>query len=278
MLVGALAAYAVAAETGSPWVGVLAGAAAGGLLALVHAVLVLVREAEPAGHRPGRALPRPRPDVAVRRGLRRRVDQRLPADRRSPGCPSIPWLGEIFFDHDPLTYLSFARRPGHVVAALPQPLGPAGARRRRAGRGARRLRPLAPAGAVPGRVGGGALAGIGGAQLSTAYANAWFENMTAGPGLHRRGPGDLRRLAPAASASPAPTCSAPPSPCRPPCRPGASASTSSPSTPCPTWSPSSSSSSWAASGSTPPPRGCARSSRWPRLMTPNRRDRTRRER
>ena len=44
--------------------------------------------------------------------------------------------------------------------------------------------------------GGGALAGIGGAQLSTAYTNAWFENMTAGPRLHRRGPGDLRRLAP----------------------------------------------------------------------------------
>ena len=33
---------------------------------------------------------------------------------------------------------------------------------------------------------GGMLAGVGGAQLSIAYTNAWFENMTAGPGLHRR--------------------------------------------------------------------------------------------
>src|SRR4029079_15183127 len=45
MLTGALAAYAVTAQSGSPWVGVVAGAAAGGLLALVHAVLVLARGA-----------------------------------------------------------------------------------------------------------------------------------------------------------------------------------------------------------------------------------------
>lgn len=32
-------------------------------------------------------------------------------------------------------------------------------------------------------VAGGALAGIGGAQLSTAYAHAWFEGMTAGRGF-----------------------------------------------------------------------------------------------
>jgi simple sugar transport system permease protein len=30
---------------------------------------------------------------------------------------------------------------------------------------------------------GGMLAGLGGAQLSTAYANAWFENMTQGRGF-----------------------------------------------------------------------------------------------
>ena len=39
MLCGALAAYAIAAETGNVWVGVAAGAVAGGLLASVHGVL-----------------------------------------------------------------------------------------------------------------------------------------------------------------------------------------------------------------------------------------------
>ncbi|MDC7123721.1 ABC transporter permease, partial [Cellulomonas fimi] len=45
MLLGALGGYAVTAGTGSPWVGVLGGAAAGALLSLVHAVLVVSRRA-----------------------------------------------------------------------------------------------------------------------------------------------------------------------------------------------------------------------------------------
>ncbi|MCA1679679.1 MAG: ABC transporter permease, partial [Actinobacteria bacterium] len=45
MLCGALAAFAVAAETGSALAGILAGLAAGGLLALLHAYLVIDRNA-----------------------------------------------------------------------------------------------------------------------------------------------------------------------------------------------------------------------------------------
>jgi general nucleoside transport system permease protein len=43
MLAGALAGYAIASETGSPWLGVVAGMTAGGLLAAVHAWVVLHR-------------------------------------------------------------------------------------------------------------------------------------------------------------------------------------------------------------------------------------------
>ena len=43
MLCGALAAYAIAAETGNVWIGALAGAVAGGLLASVQAYFVLSR-------------------------------------------------------------------------------------------------------------------------------------------------------------------------------------------------------------------------------------------
>ena len=41
MLAGALTAYIVGIETGSVWLGALAGAGAGALLALVHAFMVL---------------------------------------------------------------------------------------------------------------------------------------------------------------------------------------------------------------------------------------------
>ena len=45
MLVGALTAYAVSASSGNAWVGVAAGAVAGGALAAVHAWFVLERRA-----------------------------------------------------------------------------------------------------------------------------------------------------------------------------------------------------------------------------------------
>ena len=39
------------------------------------------------------------------------VGRRAAADvGRSPGSATCPFLGPILFDHDPLTYLSFARR------------------------------------------------------------------------------------------------------------------------------------------------------------------------
>ena len=43
MLCGALGAYAVTAQSGSPWLGALAGAVAGGMLAAVHAYFVINR-------------------------------------------------------------------------------------------------------------------------------------------------------------------------------------------------------------------------------------------
>jgi simple sugar transport system permease protein len=100
-----------------------------------------------------------------------------------PGLSSIPFVGPILFDHDPLTYLSyvvgplawwflFRTRSGLLV--------------RTAGERAEVLHAF---GTSPTRVrlcailAGGALAGLGGAQLSTAQALNWSENMTAGRGF-----------------------------------------------------------------------------------------------
>ena len=182
MLVGALAGYAVTASTGNPWVGVLAGAVAGGLLALVHAILVLSRGANQLAT--GLVV------LFLGLGLTslfgaayvgRSINALKPV--AIPGLSSIPGLGDILFNHDPLTYLSYLAgpavwwllyrsRPGLILRAAGE-----------------RQEVLAAYGHSPLRVrylavcGGGALAGIGGAQLSTAYANAWFENMTQGRGF-----------------------------------------------------------------------------------------------
>jgi len=182
MLVGALAGYAVTASTGNPWVGVLAGAAAGGLLALVHAVLVLSRGANQLAT--GLVV------LFLGLGLTslfgaayvgRSINAFTPI--AIPGLSSIPGLGDILFNHDPLTYLSYLAGP--AVWWLLYRSRP-GLILRGAGE---RQEVLAAYGHSPLRVrylaviGGGALAGIGGAQLSTAYANAWFENMTQGRGF-----------------------------------------------------------------------------------------------
>ncbi len=150
-----------------------------------------------------------------------------------PVSPSIPWVGDILFNHDPLVYLSFlagtGRRGGCCIAAAgacccAAPANARGARRPTATR--RSWSSTSPS------IGGGMLAGIGGAQLSMAYANAWFENMTQGRGFIAVA-GDLRRLAARSRSAAAPTSSAPRWRCRPALQArGLRRSTSSPSTPC----------------------------------------------
>jgi simple sugar transport system permease protein len=182
MLVGALAAYAITAQTGNPWIGVLAGAAAGGALALVHAVLVLSRGANQLAT--GLVV------LFLGLGLTslfgaayvgRAINSFKPIN--IPLLGNLPGVGKILFRHDPLTYLSYAAGPAvwWVLYRSRWGLIVRGAGERQEvlaayGHSPLRVRYLAV-------VTGGALAGIGGAQLSTAYANAWFENMTQGRGF-----------------------------------------------------------------------------------------------
>jgi simple sugar transport system permease protein len=100
-----------------------------------------------------------------------------------PVLAGIPWLGTIFFKHDPLVYAGIAL-VGVVWWAL---------YRTRAGLVLRacgeRPEVVAAAGGRPDRVQmagvmlGGALGGIGGAQLSVGYVDNWFNNMTSGYGF-----------------------------------------------------------------------------------------------
>ena len=142
MLCGALAAYATTAATGNPWSGVAAGAAAGGSLALVHAVLVLARKANQLATG----------FVVLFLGLgltslfgAAYVGREISpfAAYRVPLLADIPWVGPILFNHDPLVYLSYAVAPAMWWLLYRSRWGAASARRRRAARRARDLRSLA---------------------------------------------------------------------------------------------------------------------------------------
>ncbi|MEI2655454.1 MAG: ABC transporter permease [Microthrixaceae bacterium] len=183
MLCGALTGFAVAAETGNTYVGVLAAAVAGGLLAAMHGYLVLGRGANQLAN--GLVI------LFLGLGLtslfgvsyvQAEIDILHALD--VPLLSKIPWIGEIFFQQDPLTYLSyfllvpicwwllFRSRWGLLIRA-------AGERSEvltTYGHTAHRVQFVAVAA-------GGALAGLGGAQLSAAYTGAWFENMTQGRGF-----------------------------------------------------------------------------------------------
>lgn len=182
MLAGALAAYATGATTGSAWVGVLAGLGAGGLVSLVHSWLVVKRKADQLAS--GLVL------WFLVIGLTSVLGTSFVSSTvtslpivRIPVLGSIPWIGDILFDHDPLVYVSYflvgivwwmlyRTRAGLVLRASGE-----------------RPEVVAVAGRRPDRVQmtaviiGGALAGIGGAQLSVGYVDSWFDDMTNGYGF-----------------------------------------------------------------------------------------------
>ena len=182
MLAGALAAYAVAAETGHPWLGVLGGAIAGGLLALVHGYFVLSRGANQLAT--GLVV------LFLGLGLTSLfgvtyVQALAPTFKpyKLPLLGDIPFLGAIAFRQDPMVYLSYVLVPvlwwiifrsrwGVLLRA-------AGERSEVLTTHGHRVIPIQYIAVVV----GGMFSGVGGAHLSIAYTRSWFENMTQGRGF-----------------------------------------------------------------------------------------------
>ena len=141
MLCGALAAYAVGIETGSPWLGVLAGLVAGALLAAVHAFVVLARGANQLATGLvvtflGIGLTALFGQDYVGQGVQALDDWDIPL------LSDIPFFGRVLFEHDPLTYLSILVAVGAWWALRRTRGGHPPAGGRRAARGA--ARPSAP--------------------------------------------------------------------------------------------------------------------------------------
>lgn len=182
MLVGALGGYAMTVQSGSPWVGALAGAAAGALLSALHAVLVISRGANQLAS--GLTLYFFALGTTALFGVSY-VSTPINGFTRIevPLLSDVPVLGPVLFRHDALTYLALLAAPVIWWVLF----------RTRAGLLVRTAGERSEALTVHGYrpstvrylavVAGGALAGLGGAHLSLAYAGSWFEGMVAGRGF-----------------------------------------------------------------------------------------------
>jgi len=182
MLAGALCAFAAGASTGSAWIGVLAGFGGGSLVGIAHAWLVVKRRADQLAS--GLVL------WFLALGLTSVLGATFVSRTVTPlpvikvtGLGSIPWVGPILFQHDPLVYISYFLVPLVGWALY----------RTRIGLTLRATGERPEVVAVAGRrpeviqmcavVLGAAMAGVGGAQLSVGYVDNWFDDMTNGYGF-----------------------------------------------------------------------------------------------
>jgi simple sugar transport system permease protein len=182
MLAGALGAFAVGVDSGSVWLGVLAGFAVGALAASLHAWLAVRRRADQLAS--GLLLWFLALGATSVFGTTYVSQTITPlANEPIPGVSKIPWVGPILFDQNVLVYISyvlvviiwfvfFRTRVGLLLRATgerPEVVAAAGGRPQ-----------LVQMAAV---ILGGAVSGLGGAELSVAYVGNWFNDMTSGYGF-----------------------------------------------------------------------------------------------
>ena len=181
MLVGAVASFAVAATTGSPWFGVLAGVTAGAALSVLFAVLTLSLMANQVATGLALSLFGVGLSAFAGQDYVSLVIKGIPPVALS-GLTDLPLVGKLLFGHNPLVYLSlilfaaiqwflYRTRAGLIVRAV----GESPESAHKIGYGVVRIRYLAV-------LFGGACAGLGGAYLAVAYTPLWVEGMTAGRG------------------------------------------------------------------------------------------------
>ena len=181
MLVAAIAGFATAVNTGSPWLGLAAGAAAGAVLAAAFGLLVIWLNTNQ--YATGLALSLFGSGFSAFVGIRYTQERLGPRPHYAiPGLSDIPFIGPALFRQHPMMYLAIAlaaaiawflyrSRAGLVLRAVGESPESAHA----LGYPVRRIRLLAV-------VAGGASCGVAGAYLSVIYTPLWVEGMVAGKG------------------------------------------------------------------------------------------------
>lgn len=181
MIMGAVVGFAVANQTGSGTLGVVAAIAAGMAMSALFGFLVLFLVANQVAT--GLAL------TILGIGFSGLIGEafigvpglRIPS-LYIPGLSDIPFIGPVFFQQDAIVYIGFAlvagvaytlfrTRLGLVLRAV----GDNHASAHALGYSVIKVRFLAV-------LFGGACAGLAGAYMSLAYTPQWVENMTAGRG------------------------------------------------------------------------------------------------
>jgi simple sugar transport system permease protein len=181
MLVGAVTAFAVAASTQSPWLGMVAGMASAAAVSLIFAVLTLTLMANQVAA--GLALSLFGVGLSAFVGLDyvSVVIDGIPP-LRVPGLSDLPVVGPLLFGHNPLVYGSlllfaatqwflYRTRAGLILRAI----GESPQSAHEVGHPVVRVRYFAV-------MFGGACSGVAGAYLAVAYTPLWVEGMTAGRG------------------------------------------------------------------------------------------------
>lgn len=168
MLVGAAAGYGATALTGSPWLGLLAGALAGALLSLVFALLTVPAAANPFA-------------------------SGLAVWMLGFGLSAYAGTGLVGLRIEGFEPLAWGLTPSIVLALALVPLiglwlyrTRTGLRWRAVGESPETARAagIAPWTVIVSAIAvGGLLSGLGGAALSVDYTRTWAEGMTAGRGL-----------------------------------------------------------------------------------------------
>lgn len=182
MIFGAVSGFGVANSTGSLFLGVLASLLAGGVMALIHALICVNFKGNQVVS--GLALTILGTGLA---GFAGKSFVGLPLPIKFvpipiPGLAELPVLGPVLFRQDVLVYLSlllavfiflFLFKTSYGLSWRAVGEDPAAADA--AGIEVGLIRYL-------GTISGGMLAGLAGAYLSLAYAPSWMENLTAGRG------------------------------------------------------------------------------------------------
>ena len=179
MLVGAMAAYSVAVNTGNPWLGVVVAMAASGLLALLHGFVSIHLQADQVVSGLSLTFLATGLSLVFGEGLSMAGAVSLLPRVTIPVLSSIPFLGDILFtDQSVLVYLGYLLTPiawyyvNHTRQGMHlRAVGEYPAAADTMGINVYRVRYLYT-------FIGGALAGLSGATISLAVSPGWFSHLT----------------------------------------------------------------------------------------------------